>query len=64
MQSEYLAQEIFNKIDFNYSGFLNWNEFLKLMVSIRAKTLVEKLDLFIQISDSDGNGKLCWDEIF
>ncbi|CAD8108577.1 unnamed protein product [Paramecium sonneborni] len=64
MQSEYLAQEIFNKIDFNYSGFLNWNEFLKLMVSIRAKTLVQKLDLFIQISDKDGNGQLCWDEIF
>ncbi|CAD8127638.1 unnamed protein product [Paramecium sonneborni] len=64
MQSEFLAQEIFNKIDFNYSGFLNWNEFLKLMVSIRAKTLIEKLDLFIQISDQDGNGQLCWEEIF
>ncbi|CAD8193646.1 unnamed protein product [Paramecium octaurelia] len=64
MQSEFLAQEIFNKIDFNYSGFLNWNEFLKLMVSIRAKTLIEKLDLFIQISDQDGNGQLCWDEIY
>ncbi|CAD8192239.1 unnamed protein product [Paramecium pentaurelia] len=64
MQSEFLAQEIFNKIDFNYSGFLNWNEFLKLMVSIRAKTLIEKLDLFIQISDQDGNGQLCWEEIY
>lgn len=58
MQSEFLAQEIFNRIDLNYSGFLNWNEFLDLMVSIRAKTLVEKIDLFIHISDTDGELKL------
>lgn len=55
MQSEELAKSIFAKIDFNYSGFLNWDEFLKLMVIIRAKTLKEKIDLFIKISDEDGN---------
>ncbi|KAM3130325.1 hypothetical protein pb186bvf_017538 [Paramecium bursaria] len=64
MQSEQLAQEIFNKIDFNFSGFLNWQEFVDLMVVIRAKTLKEKIDLFIKISDTDGNGNLSADEIF
>lgn len=40
------------------SGMLNWNEFLNLMVSIREKTLKEKIDLFIKIADEDGNGML------
>lgn len=34
------------------------------MMSIKAKTVVEKIDLFISISDSDGNGRLSHDEIF
>lgn len=34
------------------------------MVVIRAKTLKEKIDLFIKISDTDGNGNLSADEIF
>jgi Ca2+-binding EF-hand superfamily protein len=55
MQSEELARNIFSKIDFNFSGFLNWDEFLDLMVIIRAKTLNEKIDLFIKIADEDGN---------
>lgn len=55
MQSEELAKSIFSKIDYNYSGFLNWEEFLQLMIIIRAKTLKEKIDLFIKISDEDGN---------
>ncbi|CAD8117425.1 unnamed protein product [Paramecium sonneborni] len=63
-QNEFLAQQIFNRIDYNYSGFLNWEEFLRLMMSIKAKTVVEKIDLFISISDSDGNGRLSHDEIF
>lgn len=49
VQSENLAKRIFNTIDFNYSGFLNWDEFLNLMVIIRAKTLKEKIDLFIKV---------------
>lgn len=34
------------------------------MMSIKAKTVVEKIDLFISISDTDGNGRLSHDEIF
>jgi Ca2+-binding EF-hand superfamily protein len=41
----------------------NWNEFLKLMSIIQAKTISEKVDLFIKVADEDGNGKLSWDEI-
>lgn len=34
------------------------------MVSIRAKTVSEKINLFIRIADQDGNGMLSWDEIY
>jgi len=30
-------------------GFLDWEEFLEVMVTIRAKTLHEKIDLFIKV---------------
>jgi hypothetical protein len=30
-------------------GYLNWEEFLSLMEIIRAKTLKEKIDLFIKV---------------
>ena len=43
---------------------MDWNEFLKLMVSIRAKTLTEKINLFIKIADKDGNKMLSYLEIF
>lgn len=45
-------------------GFLNWEEFLNLMEIIKAKTLREKIDLFIKIADDDGNGQLSKKEIF
>lgn len=43
---------------------MDWDEFLKLIVSIRAKTLSEKINLFIKIADEDGNGRLSWSEIY
>jgi len=42
---------------------MDWKEFLKLMVIIRAKTLAEKINLFVKIADVNGDGKLDWGEI-
>ena len=64
MQPTELAKEMFEIIDFNFSGFLNWQEFLNLMVVIKAKTLVERVNLFIKIADKDGNQSLSRDEVF
>jgi len=33
------------------------------MSIIRAKTICEKVDLFIKVADEDGNGSLSWAEI-
>jgi len=59
-----VAEKIFYTIDFNFSGFLNWDEFINAMVVIRAKTMKDKIDLFIKIADEDGNGNLSQEEIF
>ena len=58
MLSEELAQSVFNKIDTNFAGFLNWEKFLDMMVIIRAKTLNEIIDLFIKVADEDGNNEV------
>lgn len=58
MLSEELAQSVFNKIDTNFAGFLNWEKFLDMMVIIRAKTLNERIDLFIKVADEDGNNEV------
>ena len=34
------------------------------MVCIKAKTLVERVNLFIKIADKDGNGQLSRDEVY
>lgn len=64
VQSEKIAQKIFESIDSVSSGFLNWDKFLKLMGIIKAKTLDEKINLFIKIADEDGNGTLSKEEIY
>jgi len=33
------------------------------MSIVRAKTISEKVDLFIKVADEDGNGSLSWEEI-
>jgi Ca2+-binding EF-hand superfamily protein len=58
-----LAERIFYKIDYNFSGFMNWEEFLEGMKMIRAKTLEDKIKLFISLADKDGNGLLSYDEV-
>lgn len=50
MSSDRLAEIIFQNIDDQMTGFLAWDDFLKLMISIQAKTLKEKIDLFIKVN--------------
>ncbi|CAD8072111.1 unnamed protein product [Paramecium primaurelia] len=63
MQPTDLAKQMFQQIDYNFSGYLNWREFLNLMVAIRAKTLMDRVNLFIKIADKDGNRALSYDEV-
>lgn len=63
IQSDEIAQRIFNAIDYNLSHFMNWPEFISGMQMIKAKTLSDKLSLFIKLADEDGNRLLDADEI-
>ena len=62
-QSKPLAEAIFKIIDNNFSGLLSWEEFLKLMSKIRAKSVCDRIDLFTEIADRDKSGTLTWEEI-
>ena len=42
---------------------MNWPEFISGMQMIKAKTLADKIGLFIKLADSDGNGLLDSKEI-
>ena len=48
-QPDEIVRRQFQTIDINWSGFINWEEFLELMVQIQAKTVVNKIDLFFQV---------------
>lgn len=63
MQPDELAQRIFFKIDRNCEGYIRWSEFLYCMTVINAKTISDKINLFIKVADEDGNGELSYDEI-
>lgn len=49
IQSDFLAERIFQTIDYNFSHFMNWPEFIDGMQMIKAKTLSEKIGLFIKV---------------
>ena len=57
------AKVLFDQINVSKTGFLSWNEFLSGMRSMQVKTKKDRIDLFVKIADSDGNGMLSFDEI-
>ena len=60
---EELVKKIFLKVNKGTKGVLNWRDFLECMRMISAKTMTDKIDLFIKIADDDGNGELSYEEI-
>lgn len=49
IQAQELADTIFYSIDYNFSGFMDWSEFINGMKIIKAKTVKDKIDLFIKV---------------
>jgi Ca2+-binding EF-hand superfamily protein len=78
IEPKFVAQRIFDLMDSNSNrnpnsnfskikilqDFLEWEEFVLTMKTMQAKTLKEKVDLFFNIIDEDGNGVLEWDEVY
>ncbi len=57
------AKILFDQINSAKNSFLSWDEFLEGMRTMQVKTKTDRINLFIKIADSDGNGMLSFDEI-
>jgi len=55
---------LFNQLDVNNRGYLTEKEFLDAMKKLMNKTKANKIKLFMQIADTNGDGMLSYDEIF
>lgn len=63
-ESDVLARKIFQSINESGTGFLSLDEFLKGMSIIKSENIADKINMFFRIIDTDGNGRLSWDEVF
>ncbi len=68
MKQQYLDNtdflvRIFNSVDKDNKDYLTWEEFFAALKLISSSDLNDKIDLFFQIVDSDGNGNFSYDEI-
>ena len=62
-QGKILAKKIFHGLN-NNKKFINFEEFLKGLVTMKFDTIENKLDLFMRIIDADHNGKMAFEEVF
>ena len=63
-QGQELAMKIFSSINTLNSKYINWAEYMHGLLTIKSRELNDKLDLFLKIIDSDGNGYLSFDEVY
>lgn len=63
MMSDDMAKKVYFKIDQSMEGLLDWEEFLKGMQLLNAKTKLEMITLFINLADSHQNGHLSFEEL-
>ncbi|EGR31085.1 leucine rich repeat protein [Ichthyophthirius multifiliis] len=47
----------------NYESYINWNQFLNILNGISGKTLESKINIFINVADTDKSGTLAKEEI-
>ena len=62
-ENQNVVEKIFEKIQGQNKGFISWKDFLAAFRNIRAKDAADKIDLFFEMVDTDGNGLLSYDEI-
>jgi Ca2+-binding EF-hand superfamily protein len=54
---------IFHAIDTDKSGYIEWDEYLKAMSTVRCGNREDIIDLFFRLFDTNGNGILTFEEI-
>lgn len=63
-QGKEMTKKIFNTINTLNSKYVNWEELMNGLLTLKNKDLNDKLDLFLRIIDSDGNGYLSFEEVY
>jgi len=48
-ESEELARKIFETINERHNNYLSWDEFLKGMISVKSKSIADKIDMFFKV---------------
>jgi hypothetical protein len=59
----FVLSRIFDCIDIDRSGTIDWNEYLSAMEIMMNGNFEQQIDLFFQVYDTDGNGVLSFKEI-
>ena len=59
-----LAYKIYETLNKLNTTYLNWEDFLQGMLSMKSHFIQDKIDLFFHIIDTDGNGFLSFDEVY
>jgi Ca2+-binding EF-hand superfamily protein len=63
MMSDNMAKRVYIKIDDSMEGMLDWQEFLKGMQIINAKTKMQMIELFINLADPNHIGVLTFGDM-
>lgn len=56
-------EKIFQSVDKKCTGYVKWDQFFATVKLVSSNNLQDKIDLFFNIVDSDGNGSFSFDEI-
>lgn len=60
----YLVNKIYLLLEVKNEGYIDWQEFINGMKITNTRTFKDKIDLFVQICDENGNGMLDSDEVY
>ena len=56
--------KLYNTLNKLNTDYLNWEEFMQGMLSMKSNNISDKIDIFFHVIDSDGNGLLSFDEVY
>ena len=61
---DFLVRKIYFMLNVKEEGYIDWEEFIQCMKITNTRTFKDKIDLFVNISDDNGNGLLDRDEVY
>ena len=63
-QGHLQAMKLYKTLNKLNTDYLNWEEFMQGMLSMKSNNISDKIDIFFNVIDADGNGLLSFDEVY